>query len=389
MGIQKTHCSAAASAAALAVATALTAAATPAGAAPRTPPTGTTHVVRPGETIQQAVDAARPGDTVLVPAGVFRGSVRITVPHLTLRGTGPATVIAPGTGGAAGGSAAGTDAAAASAAGPPTAATCAAAGNGICVTGTAQRRVAGVTISSLAVVGFLKNGVWGSETDAMTVRDVLAENNGQHGLGQEKSVGGRFTGNASLDNAESGIFLANTVTEEGGALDTQGALVARNLLSGNRIGVTVRRLRDLTVERNDVTGNCGGVFLVGDENLPRAGALTVSRNRVAANNKYCPASGRLPFIQGAGIVLTGVENTLVARNDVLDNAGGSPMSGGIVLFPSVVGTPNTANRIDRNLALGNKPADVADRDTKGTANAFTANRLLTAEPAGLSDGVTS
>jgi hypothetical protein len=61
--------------------------------------------------------------------------------------------------------------------------------------------------------------------------------------------------------------------------------------------------------------------------------------------------------------------------------GTSPMSGGIVLFNSVVGTPNAKNAIGRNVLSGNKPADLADRD-KGPGNTFTGNICALSEPAG-------
>ncbi|MFE2724754.1 nitrous oxide reductase family maturation protein NosD [Kitasatospora sp. NPDC059327] len=358
MPTRRVHHLAAATAAAT---TALTTALAALGAAPSAHAAETLHLVQPGESIQQAVDEALPGDTVQLLPGTYLGSVRITTPGLTLRGAGPDSVIAPG------------DAADANA--------CATAGHGLCVVGADDRPLTGVTIEALAVTGFRKNGINASGTDGMTVRATHVHDNGQQGISQEKSTRAVISGNASTRNGQSGVFLANSVDSEGGALTTDGTVVSGNLLTDNRIGVTVRRLRDLSVEANEIHGNCGGVFIVGDEGVPRAGALTVSRNRVVANNKYCPPNPRLDAIQGTGILLTGAEDTTVSENEVSDNVGASPMSGGIVLFRSVVGVANARNTVTGNHLAGNGPADLADRDT-GTSNSFARNQCAVSEPAG-------
>lgn len=335
-----------------------------------------TQVVRPGESVQQAVDRAKPGDTILLMPGTYRGSVLVKVSNVTIRGAGAATVITPAAGtGHAPGTASGagvTD---------PTGGDCSAPGHGICVLGRAGHRVGGVVIESLTVSGFAKNGISGSETDRMTVRNVVVANNGEEGISQEKSTRGRLVGNRAVNNGQAGIFVTNIAYGKGGALDTQGTVIADNTMTGNRFGADLRRARNLAFSDNVVTGNCSGVFVVGDDGVPRGGALTVRNNQVSSNNKYCPADGRLPYLQGVGIVLTGVEDTVLADNQIRGNDGASPMSGGIVLFRSFRGGPDTGNTITGNVLTGNKPADAADRDG-GPRNTFTGNVCHTFEPAG-------
>jgi nitrous oxidase accessory protein NosD len=334
------------------------------------------QIVHPGESIQQAVDRAHPGDTILLLPGTYRGSVLIKTSGLTIRGAGDATVISPT-------AHAGRPKAAPRAVGVTdnSGSDCSAAGNGVCVLGTPGHPVTDVLIESLTVAGFAKNGVSGSGTDRMTVRDVLVENNGEEGISQEKSTRGVLVGNQAVNNGQAGIFVTNIAYGEGGALDTRGTLIADNESTGNRFGADLRRVRDLTFRDNVIAGNCSGVFVVGDENRPRGGALTVRDNQVIANNNYCPSDGRLPFLRGVGIVLTGVEDTVLTHNLAVENVGSSPMSGGIVLFRSFKGGPDTGNTIVGNLVTGNQPADVVDKDG-GTGNAFRGNVCNKVEPAG-------
>ncbi|WP_399881177.1 nitrous oxide reductase family maturation protein NosD [Streptomyces sp. BBFR51] len=325
-----------------------------------------THVVHPGESIQKAVDGAKSGDTVLVTPGTYHESVKVSTPGLTLRGVGRSTVIKPSTKKAADN-------------------TCAEGGNGICVIGTKDKNVKGITVADLTVTGFTRTGVFSMATDGLTVRNVTAVKNGVWGIAQERSVHGIIRGNTARDNGDAGIFLANTVKTEEGAADTEGTLVAHNRLEGNRVGVTVRRLRNLAVADNHITGNCAGVFVVGDENKPKAGDLVVRDNHVVRNNKSCPKTDRLEALQGSGIVLTGVEKVLVADNTVEGNSGKSSMSGGIVLAASMVGTANSKNEVNGNRLHDNSPADLVNAGTgdTGKSNTFTGNTCGASKPAGM------
>ncbi|MGW1892788.1 right-handed parallel beta-helix repeat-containing protein [Streptomyces sp. NPDC002004] len=323
------------------------------------------HTVVPGESIQKAVDAAKSGDTISIAPGTYQESVLITKSGLTIRGSGRGTtIIKPSA----------TKEAATNA--------CAKAGNGLCVQGTSGHPVVGTTIRALTLSGYSKNALWATGTDQLTVRDVAAEKNGNWGFATEKSTRSVFRDNLAQNNAESGLFLSNTVGEEGGATDALDTLVRSNVLKNNRVGLTVRRLRNLSVDQNDVSGNCNGIFVVGDEGKPRAGHLSIRSNTVHANNKYCPKTARLPYIQGSGIVLTGTEDNLVEKNTIRDNVGKSQFSGGVVLFKSFVGTPNDRNVVRDNTVTGNTTADLANRGP-GTGNKFDRNVCRVSEPAGM------
>jgi hypothetical protein len=54
------------------------------------------QIVKPGESIQAALNAARPGDTVQLAVGTYRENLLVSKRSITIRG--PATLLPPGEG---------------------------------------------------------------------------------------------------------------------------------------------------------------------------------------------------------------------------------------------------------------------------------------------------
>jgi hypothetical protein len=131
-----------------------------------------THVVEPGESIQDAVDAASPGDTVIVKPGTYRESVRISTDGLTLRAHGSVTLKPPEYGYGE----------------------CYLEGHavGICVVppdfdeaaGSYSKRLRDVTITGFVITGFTGDGVFGFGTENLKVSHVVAAGKPQCGQRQ-------------------------------------------------------------------------------------------------------------------------------------------------------------------------------------------------------------
>src|SRR5215467_2557662 len=126
----------------------------PASATSGAPP-GTVRVVKPGHSIQAAVNAAHPGDTIKLLAGNYAGGILVRKNDITIRGAGRATILRD----------TGTNHCTA-VAGP----------SGICVLNP-------------------NGGVVGFQTNRLTVTGVTAVNNDEYGITEFESTHGAFIGN--------------------------------------------------------------------------------------------------------------------------------------------------------------------------------------------------
>jgi Right handed beta helix region len=327
-----------------------------------------THLVRPGDSIQAAVDAASPGDIVIVGAGTYRESVRIRTDALTLRAQGRVTLEPPNYGEYE----------------------CYLPGHvaGFCVApadfdpslGTYTRRVRDVTITGFRIVGF-DDGVFGFGTENLKVSDVVAIDNSDYGVASFEGIGTTFTRNETSGSHDAGIYI-------GDSMDA-AAVVTHNRSWDNALGILVRHSRHVVVSHNEVWGNCLGVFLLSDFEAGGSGHITVANNTVSANNSLCPEfEGFLPDLGGGGIVLAGSQHDVIFHNVVTDNRGNTLFSGGIVLITNTLQNPDGSfdvskdNLVVLNRLSGNEPADIVT-DAKSTPNVFVGNRCHTSIPDGL------
>jgi nitrous oxidase accessory protein NosD len=330
-------------------------------------------VVRPGQSIQAALDAAAPRATVSVEPGSYHESLTITKP-VTLRALGQVLLQAPS--------------------GPVPVNACTldpdsgGGSPGMCIVGrlvdpTQDASPVAAPVSDVHVTGFRISGfrlagveIYGARH--VSVHDVLADANPGGGLFAGKVDGLRVTHVHADGNGTRGIDLQENVKR---------FLIRRSTAVGNNgEGIFVGDSSHGVIAGNYVAGNCTGIAVL-DEGQPGDSGvryLIIKRNRVIANNRFCAGDEGTPSQSGNGIVLVGARHTIVTHNAILANQGSTDPStgagarfslGGLALLSAAPITGGSAPAHDvvvHNVALDNAPADVL-YDGSGTANTVHSN----------------
>jgi parallel beta helix pectate lyase-like protein len=357
---------------ALSCATALLALAMPAAAHQHGHQHGNVTIVRPGQSIQAAIDAATPGAIIVVKHGTYAENLVIKTDGIKLVGQGatltPPANPAPDPCGEPGG--------------PP-------AIDGICAIGQLQPSQDGpptvtdpldhVTISGFTVTGFPTIGiVFVGATDPVMTHNVTT-GNGEYGIARFVASGGAIVGNDTSGSGEAGIYVGDSPN-------------ANVLLAGNRshdnqlFGLFFRDAANGRVIGNESSGNCvGAIILNTGGNV--AGNWRLLRNRIHDNDRFCPPDPEEggPPLSGIGVAIANAHSNLIAGNVIRDNVPSNqvPFAGGVVVVNA--GAPGaelpTNNRVVHNVVLGNHP-DLF-WDGTGTGNVFARNVCKTSTPNGL------
>jgi nitrous oxidase accessory protein NosD len=339
-------------------------------------------VVRPGQSIQGALDSAPDGATVTVVAGSYAESLTISKP-VTLSARGAVTLRPP------------LDA-------PVNGCTLDpdvdGAMPGICVIGqladpTEEESpvvtpVRDVHISGFTIRGFANSGVeiYGAHT--VSVSDTTAAGNRGGGFWAGRSADVVLDRVIATDNGARGVDIQEGTTE----FRVQHATISDNTGEGVFVGDSEQGV----IAGNLIGGNCSGVLVL-DE---RTGAsdVRIEHNTVVANNRFCPADeGGAPSISGNGVVLAGARDTTVAHNMIVGHAGaGDPDSGRPAQFsvgglavldagPLTGGAAPSGDNVAHNLIVDNAPLDVL-YDGSGTGNQFSRNVCVTSTVPGICGG---
>ncbi len=278
--------------------------------------------VRPGGSIQEAVDEAQPGDTIRVAPGTYRESVLVELPNLTLIGqeAGGRRPVLAGEGKRE---------------------------NGLVVCAAAFE------LEGFELRDYTGNGVLVQGTSNVTLRDLIADHTGEYGLFAVKSSQVVIEGSVAIGASDTGIYIGQS----------QDVTVSNNEATENVSGFEIENSSQVVLQDNYAHGNTAGVlvFVLPDLDQKRGLDNLIRGNRILGNNRPNFASEEDIVSQvppGIGILIMAADRTEVTDNEIRDNrSAGIALISLKELFPDRqrfdVGTETEGSWIHDNRVEGN------------------------------------
>lgn len=304
--------------------------------------TGVTRAVPDAyPTIQSAVDAADPGDLVLVEPGVYKESIAVTTPGITIRGTDRNGVILDGE---------------------------LTRENGIVVTADGVA-VENMTARGYTVNGFFWTGVTGYRGSYLTAIDDWV-----YGIYAFDSVDGLFEHSYASGSWDAGFYI--------GQCDPCNAVVTDVLAEFNGLGYSgTNSSGNIWIVNSEWRHNVGGIVpnTLDTELLPPVNNVVVAGNYVHDNGE----EGRAPTgtfqwaSYGNGVMIAGARDSVIRNNLVVNNRGAG------VLVMSMIDAnvwPSGGNEVRDNVIMGSGRADLMLGGPAERGSCFRDNDAQTSVP---------
>ena len=284
-----------------------------------------TIVVRPGQSIQAAIDKARPGTRIYVLAGTYKevgnstNGLNISKSGISLIGqeTKKKRVILENAGNQRNGIVVV----------PPDRTECMACHTDLkppfeLAPGVEpgamhpEPVIYGFEIRNITIKGFNNNGLFTERVKGFNIVNVHSVDNPNYGIFPTLSSDGVITHSSAVGSDDSGIWVETS----------ENVRVSHNLVANNVNGFEISNSDDITLSHNEAYGNTVGIasLLLPDIFDNRAGAkrLTFSHNYIHDNNRPNTARpgsilGTVPA--GIGILHLGVDDSLMTGNRIENN----------------------------------------------------------------------
>jgi hypothetical protein len=295
-------------------------------------------------TIQAAVDAADPGDLVLVERGIYKETVKVSTPGLTIRGVDRNEVIIDGE---------------------------FVRFNGVEVLFTDGVVVENMTSRNHTLNGFFWSGVRGYRGSYLT-----AINNGDYGIYAFDSGDGLFEYSYGTGSPDAAFYIGQCNPCDAVLTDSIGEYSGLGYSGSNASGElyvvnNVFRFNGSGAAPNSLDGE----LLPPTENMVVAGNLFHDNGYGDFPHKTAQWAG-----QGSGVVMAGTVNSLVTKNRVFNH----PLNG-IHILPNVdanVWMPS-GNTVSENIIEGSGLGDLTLTGPSGSDNCFENNDFGWTMPAAL------
>jgi hypothetical protein len=306
-------------------------------------PTGyeaTVRVPQDFPTIQAAVDHSRPGGMVLIGPGVYRESVTVTTPYLTIRGTDRDRTIIDGESSRA---------------------------NGIQVV-----EADGVAIENLTSRDNLSNGVSWSGVHGFWGRYLTTYENGDHGIFVTASDHGQV--DHSFASGSGAGFSVD-------GCDPCASVIDDVVGTGNAAGFRGTNAADLAIVNSAWTNNvaAGIVTTTSDSDAgPPERDLVIAGNDVHDNgNVDAPTVAFTDPSVGIGIAVNGGLDNLVIGNLIEDQP-----TYGVAVLPTLDRSlwPTAGNEVRDNVVRRSGLADLALGAPSAGGDCFAGNEATTSQP---------